>query len=83
MQPERHLEHKLKSVDRTSNRIASRRLQRALVLLNRAGQQFDAASSAATTRQDREHLRSLASGIRELYIPLSKTASRLEREGSL
>ncbi len=69
-------------LDYTSPRIASRRLQRALAFLHRAGQQLDAASNASDNRQDREHFRSLSSGLRELYLPLSKTASRLERGGS-
>lgn len=73
----------MKRLDPSSNRIASRRLERALAFLNRAGQQFDAASHAAINQQDRDHFRSLASGIRELYIPLCKTASRLERGGTL
>ena len=66
-----------------SHRIASRRLQRALAHINRAGQQLDAASVASNNKLDREHFRSLASGLRELYLPLCKTASRLERGGLL
>ena len=67
----------------SSNRIASRRFERALAYLNRAGRNFDAASEAATTQADRDHFRALASGVRELCIPLCRTASRLQRGGLL
>ncbi len=66
----------------SSNRLASRRLQRALAHINRAGRQLDAAGEASNDKLDREHFRSLASGLRELYLPLCRTASRLEKGGA-
>lgn len=60
-----------------SNRIASRRLERALTLLSRAGRQFEAASEAAINKYDRDHFLSLALGVRELCVPIFRTASRL------
>lgn len=63
----------------TSNRTASRRLTRALTLLNRAGRQLDGASHAAPDRFQRDRLRFFATGLRELSLPLSRVASILEK----
>lgn len=67
----------------TSNRVASRRLMRALILLNRAGRQLDFASQATPDRFHRDRLHSFAEGLRELSIPLSRLASRFEKGGEL
>jgi hypothetical protein len=63
----------------SSHRIASRRLTRAVALLYRAGLQLDGASQIAPDRHNRDRLHTLAVGIRELSLPLSRIASRLER----
>ena len=67
----------------TSGRVASRRLSRAVTLLARAGRQLDGASQAVPDRYNQNRLRLLASGLRDLSIPLSKIASYLERGGAL
>lgn len=67
----------------TSSRIASRRLERAVTLLNRAGRQLDRASHVAPDRFQRDRLFSLASGLREFTLPLSRLASYLQRGGQL
>ena len=63
---------------RSSNRIASRRLTRAITLLYRAGRQLDDASRVAPDRYNSDRLRSLATGLRDLSLPLSRIASRLQ-----
>lgn len=68
-------------LDPTSNRTASRRLVRALTLLNRAGRQLDGASHAAPDRFHRDRLRFFATGLRELSLPLWRVASILEKGG--
>jgi hypothetical protein len=65
-----------------SHRLASRRLTRAVTLLARAGRQLDDASRVAPDRHNRNRLRLLATGLRDLSIPLSKIASYLERGGA-
>ena len=67
----------------TSNRTASRRLERAIMLLNRAGRQLDGASHASRERFHRDRLYSLATGLREFTLPLSRLASFLQRGGQL
>lgn len=67
----------------TSNRAASRRLARAVTLLNRAGRQLDGASHASTDRFHRDRLRFFATGLREFSLPLSRIASVLEKGGEL
>ena len=64
-----------------SSCFASRRLGRAITLLNRAGRQLDGASQAAPDRFNRDHLYSLATGLREFTLPLSRLASHLQRGG--
>ena len=64
-----------------STRTASRRLERAVPLLNRAGRQLDRASQAAPDRFHRDRLYSLASGLRDFTLPLSRIASRLQKGG--
>lgn len=64
-----------------SSRTASRRLTRALTLLRRAGRQLDNASQTAPDHYNRDRLHSLALGLRELSLPLSRIASRLEKGG--
>lgn len=62
-----------------SRRAASRRLERAITLLHRAGRQLDAASHAAPDRFHRDRLYNLALGLRELSLPLARIASRLQK----
>jgi len=62
----------------TSHRIASRRVARAIILLSRAGEQLQAASQTTPDRYSCDRLRFLATGIRELSIPLSKIATCFE-----
>jgi hypothetical protein len=66
-------------LDTTSNHIASRRLTRAVTLLIRAGRQLESASQAAPDRFHRKRLHFFADGLRELSLPLSRIASRLEK----
>lgn len=68
-------------LDPTSSRTASRRLMRALTLLNRAGRQLDGASYAAPDRFHRDRLRFFATGLRELSLPLWRVASIFEKGG--
>lgn len=70
-------------LERSSNRFASRRLTRAVTLLHRAGRQLDTASQTAPDRYNRDLLHNLALGLRELSLPLSRIASRLEKGGEL
>jgi hypothetical protein len=70
-------------LNRTSNRTASRRLVRAVTLLNRAGRQLDSASHAAPDHFHRDRLRFFATGLRELSLPLSRVASILEKGGEI
>jgi len=65
-----------------SNRIASRRLTRAVTLLHRAGRQLDGASRVTPDRYNRDRLHNLATGLRELGLPLTRIASRLEKGGA-
>jgi hypothetical protein len=67
----------------TSPRIASRRVTRAITLLNRASRTLESASRSTADRYNRNHLFALASGLRELCLPLYRTASRLEKGGEL
>jgi hypothetical protein len=69
------------TLDTTSTRTASRRLTRAVSLLARAGRQLYCASQAAPDRFHRDRLHFFADGLRELSLPLSRIASRLERGG--
>jgi hypothetical protein len=67
----------------SSNRTASRRLTRAVTLLFRAGKQLDAASRTIPDTYNADRLRFFARGLRDVSLPLSKVASRLERGGEL
>ena len=67
--------------DPASSRIASRRLTRAVTLLSRAGRQLDNASRLAPDKYNADRLLSIASGLRDLSLPLSRIASRLEKGG--
>lgn len=71
----------MRSLNTASNRIASRRLVRAITLLNRAGRQLSTASQSAQDRYNRDRLHALAVGLRELTLPLGTIASRLEKGG--
>lgn len=71
----------MRRVEHISNRAASRRLARAVALLDRAGEQLSAASQAAPDRYHRNKLHTLAVGLRDLSLPLSRIASVLERGG--
>jgi hypothetical protein len=62
-----------------SHRNASRRVARAVILLSRAGEQLQAASQTTPDRYSCDRLRFLATGIRELSIPLSKIATCFEK----
>ena len=64
-----------------SPRAASRRLARAVTLLNLAGRQLDRASHTAPDRFHRDRLRFFATGLRDLSLPLSRIASRMEKGG--
>jgi len=65
-----------------SDRTASRRLTRAVTLLGRAGRQLDAASRLAPDNYHADRLRFLATGLRDLSLPLSRIASCLEKGGA-
>lgn len=62
-----------------SHRIASSRVARAIILLSRAGEQLRAASQTTPDRYSCNRLRVLATGLRELSIPLLKIASCFEK----
>jgi hypothetical protein len=64
-----------------SQRIASRKLLRAVTFLTLAGQQLSAASQSSTDRYTRKKFHRLALGLREFSLPLSRIASVLERGG--
>lgn len=64
-----------------SSRTASRKLVRAVTFLALAGQQLTAAGNASPNRHYRNRLHSLALGVRDLSLPLSRLASLLERGG--
>ena len=69
----------LRRLERNSQRVASRRLARAVTLLSRASRQLDSASRFAPDQYNTDRLRFLAVGLRDLSIPLCKIASRLEK----
>jgi hypothetical protein len=69
------------TLDTPSNRIASRRLTRAVSLLTRAGRQLYCASQSVPDRFHRDRLHFFAKGLRELSLPLARIASRLEKGG--
>jgi len=73
----------MRKVEHTSNRAASRKLLRAVSLLNLAGRQLSAAGNVSNDRYHRNKLHSLALGLRELSLPLSRIASVLGRGGDL
>jgi hypothetical protein len=66
-----------------SPRSASRRLTKAVTLLYRAGKQLDEASRRSPDKYNADRLRSLATGVREVSLPLSKIASHMEKGGEL
>jgi hypothetical protein len=65
-----------------SRSIASRKLSKAVTLLNRAGQQLDVASRNAPDRYNADRLRIFAAGLRNVAMPLSRLANRLEKGGA-
>ncbi len=68
----------------SSHRIASRHVARAIILCCRAGKQLQAASQTTPDKYSCDRLRFLATGLRELTLPLSKIASCFEKgEGAL
>jgi hypothetical protein len=69
------------TLDTTSNRVASRRLSKAVTLLFRAGKQLEAASRTAPDKYHADHLRFIATGLRGVTLPLYRIASRLEKGG--
>ena len=73
----------LKECDRSSHRIASRRLERAVVLLAHSGKQPDGASRAAPDRFHRDRLHFFAVGVRELSLLLSCITSHLKKGGEV
>lgn len=68
-------------VSHTASRAASRRLARAVFLLDCAGRQISAASNASSDRYHRNKLHNLAIGLRDLTLPLYRIVSHLERGG--
>lgn len=68
-------------LDLKLNRVASRRLARAVSHLQSAGQQIAAATQVAPTRYHQKQLRRLAVDIRTLSAPIAGLASLLERGG--
>jgi hypothetical protein len=62
-----------------SPRIASRRLTRAVTLLTRAGRQLENVSRATPNKYNADRLRFIATGLRDLSLPLSRIASQLEK----
>ena len=54
-----------------------------MTLLTRAGRQLESASQAAPDRFNRDRLYFLATGLRELSLPLARIASRLQKRGDL
>ena len=69
----------MRTVNNKCTRVASRRLLRAVTLLFRAGKQLDAASRTAPDRYNADRLKCLASGLREVTLPLHRIASRFEK----
>ena len=65
-----------------THRAASRRLCRAVTLLFRAGRQLEAASNYTPDKYNSDRLRSLATGLRDLSLPLSRIASRFQKGGA-
>jgi len=64
----------MQTVHKNSSRLASRRLERAITLLNR--RQLDGASHASPDRFYRDRLCSLATELREFTLPLSRGSPR-------
>ena len=73
----------MKPVKLTSCRIASRRLSRAVTVITRAGRQLEQASRIAPDRYNADRLHFLATGLRDLSLPLTRIASRLQKGGEL
>lgn len=71
----------MKPLDRSSSLAASRKLARAVSLLSLAGEQLAAARHSSLDRYHRKKLHNFSIGLRELSLPLSRIASRLERGG--
>jgi hypothetical protein len=67
----------------TSPRIASRQITRVVTLLACAGRQLDHASRVAPDKYNSDRLRFLATGLRDLSLPLTRIASQLEKGGEL
>lgn len=68
--------------NRTSPRLATRRIHRAVTLLFRAGRQLDAAGCAMPDPYHSDRLRHLAVGLRDFSLPLSRLAARLDNGGA-
>jgi hypothetical protein len=63
----------------SSRRIASRHVAKAIILCCRAGEQLQAASQTTPDKYSCDRLRFLATGLRELALPLSRIASCFEK----
>jgi hypothetical protein len=66
-------------LDRSSGRIASRRVERCISLLACASTELHRASGATNDTYSRDRLRYLANGLRNISLPLSRIASHLEQ----
>jgi hypothetical protein len=64
-----------------SPRIASRRLHRVVTLLVQAGQSLDDASRHAD-KHNPDRLYTLGRGLRDLFAPLSRLATQVEKGGA-
>ena len=73
----------MQALHSTSPRIASRRLNRAVTLITRAGLQLEHASRVAPDRYNADRLHLIAIGLRDLSLPLTRIATRLEKGGEL
>jgi hypothetical protein len=71
----------MRTLDLNSARVSSRRLGRALTLLNDASKQLSAATNAAPDRHHQNQLRRILVDLRELSWPIAGLASKLARGG--
>jgi hypothetical protein len=69
----------MRRVEHTSNNDARLRLARVVRLLNRAGEQLQAARHASDDRYHRNALNEIVIGLRDVSLPLSRIASSLKR----
>jgi hypothetical protein len=65
----------------SSDRLATRRLSKAVTLLFRAGKQLEAASRMSADRYHSDRLQFFATGLRDVTLPLHRIASRLQKGG--